>query len=139
MILYDKDIIFTGTFNTRIGVSSFNQIPVLAFSCRDNRKIPEYFLLCLLLCQSWLFKIYECNCQNSTAPYSGTAADFLRMAGKSTIEPDWQWVVSIYPTFSLFMQWVIYKVVKWCKITKRFVNSRKSVATILHIILVEHN
>jgi hypothetical protein len=30
---------------------------------------------------------------------SGTAADFLRMAGKSIIEPDWQWVVSIYPTF----------------------------------------
>ena len=25
-----------------------------------------------------------------SAPYSGTAADFLRMAGKSTIEPDWQ-------------------------------------------------
>ncbi|WP_330602081.1 hypothetical protein [Agathobacter sp.] len=35
---------------------------------------------------------------------SGTAADFLCMAVKSTIEPDWQYEVSIYPAFSLFMQ-----------------------------------
>lgn len=34
---------FTGTFNTRIRISSFNKIPVPAFPCRDNRKIPKYF------------------------------------------------------------------------------------------------
>ena len=63
-------IIFADTFHSCIGVGSFNKIPVPAFSCRDNRKIFKYLLSCLLLCKSWLFKIYECNIRNCTAPDS---------------------------------------------------------------------
>lgn len=33
---------------------------VQAFFIRHYRKIPECFLLCLFLCQSGLFQIYEC-------------------------------------------------------------------------------
>ena len=40
---YGRNIIFTGTFNTLIGVSSFNKIPVPAFPCRYNRKSLNAF------------------------------------------------------------------------------------------------
>lgn len=68
---YGGQPVFTDISYTGDGVRRFHPLPLQTFFVRHNRKIPECFLLCLLLCKSRLLRLYECYRQTGSAAGSG--------------------------------------------------------------------
>lgn len=59
-----------GIIHTGYGVGRFYPFFVQAFFIRDYREIPECILLCMFLCKSRLFKIYEYHCWYNAEAYT---------------------------------------------------------------------
>lgn len=68
---YGGEPVFTDISYTGDGVRRFHPLPLQTFFVRHNRKVPECFLLCLLLCKSRLLRLYECYRQTGSAVGSG--------------------------------------------------------------------